>query len=346
MSAAEILKALTAGHAAKQREHAVKEQLRLGTLSGGGSAGAVLADGTFVGKCARLAMLRAEGVSAEHGEDSLSMFEGGAANEVIVADLLTRGGLSLKRDVELEYSLSDGRKVSSHLDFVVYNADGTPSYVIETKSVCSIWTAKGTHYELSPKSDHLIQLGHYISQLGTPGVLLYSSRVDWHLSTAPRWLQSKFEVGAYDVEFKDDGTPLKIRPFERSYDVWFDDSGFLFYMTAGLDKPVRTKLTKAAITKYYATVSAALKARTLPSRPTDKHVDGSKAYLPCTYCPLAATCDSQEAAGKFDVWKDYATAALSAHAAVDVPKLKQAATDRKAAAIELATRIIDGTSDF
>jgi hypothetical protein len=310
MSATQIQAAMSAGHAAKRREHAAKESQRLGTLSGGGSAGAVLADGTFVGKCARLAMLRAEGVSEEHGEDSLSMFEGGAANEVIVADLLERGGLSLKRDVELEYCLPDGRRVSSHLDFVVYNADGTPSYVIETKSVCSFWTAKGVHYELSPKSDHLIQLGHYISQLGTPGVLLYSSRVDWHLSTAPRWLTSKFEPGAYDVEFKADGTPLKVRPFDRSFDVWFDDSGFLFYMTAGLAKPARTRLTKATIVSYYETVSRSLVDRSLPPRPTDKHVDGSKSYLPCAYCPLADTCTAHEAAGKFDAWKDYAVAAL------------------------------------
>jgi hypothetical protein len=310
MSAAQILEALSAGHAAKQREHADKEQARLGTLSGGGSAGAVLTDGTFVGKCPRLAMLRAEGVSETHGEDSLSMFEGGAANEVIIADLLERGGLSLKRDVELEYALPDGRKVSSHLDFVVYDADGLPSYVIETKSVCSFWTARGVHYELSPKSDHLIQLGHYISQLGTPGVLLYSSRVDWHLSTAPRWLTSKFEPGAYDVEFKEDGTPLKVRPFDRSYDVWFDATGTLHYMTSGLAKPVKTKLTKASITTYYAAVSRALRDRTLPPRPTDKHVDGSKSYLPCSYCPLAATCAAHEDKD-YATWKDYAVKAFA-----------------------------------
>jgi hypothetical protein len=308
MSASVILQALTAGHAHKQAAHATKEEARLGTLSGGGSAGAVI-DGKYYGKCGRLHVLRTRGISDPKTQDTLEMFEAGYANEAIVADLLARSGLKLINDYAAEFTLSDGRKVSSHMDSVVVAPDGTPTLVIECKGISSIWTARGVHYELKPKSDNLIQVGSYIMQTGTPAVLLYSSRVDFHLSTAPKWMQDKF-ADTYDVQYDaDTGAPFKIRPFNRAYDVWFAD-GFLWYSTSGLD-PVRTKVTEAGIRKYYDAVSAAEQQDTLLPRPVAKHVDGSKSYNACDYCPLQATCDAHEDAG-FKVWFDHVQSALVA----------------------------------
>lgn len=309
-NAASVLQALSAGHAAKQAEHAVKEQARLGTLSGGGSVGAILADGSYVGTCPRIALLRAQGVSEVHTTDTLDMFSHGESNEVIVAELLERSGMQIKRDVALEYTLKDGRKVSSHLDFVVYDEAGNPSLVIETKAVCSFWTARSIAFDLEPKSSHLIQLAHYMHQAGTPGVLLYSSRVDWHLSVAPAWLQKRFTPGTPYTEFKDDGTPLKIRPFNVTYDVYFGADGFLYYHTEGLEQAVRTKLTAASITKFYDAVSKSLTVGEVLPRPSDKHISGSKAYKPCLYCKASAACDKYEGAG-YQTWRDHAERAIA-----------------------------------
>jgi hypothetical protein len=82
------------------------------------------------------------------------------------------------------------------------------------------------------------------------------------------------------------------------------------YHTDGLDKPVRTKLTKQSIRTYYETVSVSERSSQLPPRPAGKHVNGNKSYVPCDYCPLKATCDSYEAA-TFDVWFDHAQTALA-----------------------------------
>ncbi len=310
INAASVLAAITAGHRHKQAEHAAKEQGRLGTLSGGGSVGAILSDGTYVGTCPRIALLRAQGVAEVHTSDTLDMFELGGANEVIVADLLSRSGMTVKRDVALDYVLKDGRKVSSHLDFMVYDAAGASALVIETKAVCSLWTAKSVAFDLEPKSGHLIQLAHYMVQAGTPGVLLYSNRVDYHLSTAPRWLQTKFAPGTPNVEFKDDGTPMKIRPFNFTYDVFFGADGYLYYQCAGLDEAVKTKLTHAAITKFYDAVSKTLTVGALLPRPSDKHINGGKSYKPCQYCAIKDVCDRHEDSG-YAAWRDHAERAMA-----------------------------------
>lgn len=313
MSAAEILAALSAGHFAQQVAHAAKELLRLGTMSGGGSAGAILADGSFIGKCPRQTMLRMRGIQEGHEEASLSMFSAGLANEQIVAGLLKDGGLEVEHDVELRHTLADGREVIYHLDLVLRDkGTGRIAVVVETKMVASLWTAKSVCFENEPKSDHLVQLGSYLSHpdcSDAVGVLLYSNRVDFHISTAPAWLQKKFTPGTPHVEFKDDGSPLKIRPFDKAYDVKFLNNT-LVYATDGLENAVRTKLTKDSIRKYYETVSAAERGGELLPRPSGKHANGNKSYMPCDYCPLKPTCDRYESAA-FDVWLDHATATLA-----------------------------------
>lgn len=310
MNATQVLAALQAGHAKQQADGAVKEASRRGTLSGGGSAGAVIR-GKWYGKCGRLALLRSRGFGEPKTSDTLDMFSAGNANEVIVAGLFESAGYSVERDAKLEYFLADGRAVTSHLDFLFRDMAGRPSLVVETKLVSSIWTAKDVNYELRPKSDHLIQLGHYLAQLpGAAGVLLYSSRCDWHVSTAPRFLQDKFRAGphgpVHDIQYKDDGSPMKIRPFNRAYDVGFDDQNRLWYQTDGLDR-VTTRLTKASMRAFYDGVSKAARAETLTPRPGAVGVDGFKTYSPCDYCQLKSVCDTHETSD-FQTWLDHVQA--------------------------------------
>ncbi len=182
--------------------------------------------------------------------------------------------------------------------------DGTPDVGVELKGIFSMWSAIGVHFDLKPKSDNLIQAAHYSWALGKlPWWLIYSSRGEFHVSTAPRWLQDKFKPGpVYDVEYRDDGAPLKITPFNRVYDLTWNKDGHLYYQTDGLDTPVKTAITGEGIKAFYESLTEQRRDGTLGPRPTAKAVDGTKSYLACDYCLLKDTCDTYEKAP--DEWRD------------------------------------------
>jgi hypothetical protein len=266
----------------------------------GGSVGLVTDDGVLYGKCARLAYLRSIGVEETHQPNVLKMFDGGESSEARVLALLAAAGVDVRsgESVARNYQLADGTTVSCRPDGVVYDAEGKAAYGLELKACSSIWTVTSTHYDLKPKSDHLVQAGHYALLFGRlPFKLVYSSWVDWHVSTLPKFLQTKFVRGqygdVYDVEYKDDGTPLKIRPFDREYDLRWDGP-VLTYQTAGLAAPVRTLITEDGVRRYYEAVAALRDRGVMPPRPTAKSVDGSKAYKACDYCELATVCARSE----------------------------------------------------
>lgn len=311
LSSSGLVAAFAAGLEQLRIEHAAEELPKLGTLRGG-SSGAVIG-GQWFGKCGRLAHLRQVGLQVPAERSSLQMFEGGYASEVAVDKVLaawlrTRplGSVWLDRAAQLSYTLADGTSVTSRPDVVVRRtSDNAPVLVLELKMVASMWTALGVHYDLKPKSDHLIQLGHYCDQLKVPGVLMYTSWSDFHISTAPPFITSKFGPNVYDIEYRDDGKPLKIRPFVRAYDVAWGPSGKLEYGTDGFsaEEPMRESLlTAAAILEYYTRVADVQRTKQLPPRPTAKGVDGFKSYKACDYCPLAAVCDSSET--NYSEWRD------------------------------------------
>jgi hypothetical protein len=302
-----LLELLAKGHTAQRAEHDAGDAKKLGHFRGG-SVGVVDTDGKVYGKCPRLSYLRSIGYQPPiTPESKYDMFSAGISNEDIVVKLLRDSGTPLTvrhgdTGLELEYKLADGTLVSSRPDLVLTSGDKTVAG-IETKLVCSIWTALGVHYDLKPKSDHLIQAAHYSMQLGKPTFwLLYSNRCDWHLSTAPKFLTDKFGAGVYDVEYRADGKPLKIGPFNRVYDLTWDSKGFLCYQTDGLDEPVKTKIDTAAVQRYYESVAAIRDTGVLGPRPHNKSVDGSKGYSACDYCDLKPLCDNHET--NFPVWKD------------------------------------------
>lgn len=267
----------------------------------GGSAGAVI-NGKSFGACQRISLLRGQGVDLPivPAVATFNQFAGGYANEDIVYKQLVDGGVPedrIRREDEMpvRWTSSNGTAVTGRPDIVVLDDSGRPETLFELKSVVSLWTAKSVHYELKPKSDNLIQAAHYAMHLDTPEILLvYSNRSQFHLSTAPRWLQNKFPPGTYDVEFKDNGDPMKIMAFDRVYRLKWNDEGCLTYWTEGLDVPVVTHLTKDSVTAYYESVAQHLHGEEMPPRPGKLAVDGSKTYLPCQYCALSDTCDEFE----------------------------------------------------
>lgn len=307
------------GHAAKATEHAAREATKLGHFRAG-TAGLQVGDVSY-GKCPRVALLRSMGLEDSVDANTREMFEAGFANEDVCMDLLGRGLAKDAPDLEIvtgdgirgEFRLKDGTPVTMSPDALVRVAEtGTPVLGFEFKLTASMWSAIGVHYDLRPKSDHLIQAGLYSIRHGKiPFVLYYANRSEYHLSTAPKWLKSKFGPGTYDVEFKrEDATePLKIRPFNRFYLLTWDGDN-LQYTTDGLDTQVRTVVTGAGIEAFYDRVAKIRDGGDLGPRPSDQAVDGSKSYLPCTYCDLKDVCDAHES--NRDVWLDQARLQLGA----------------------------------
>ena len=304
----DIIEALRRGHDAKDRDRAAEELTKLGQLRGG-TSGLVDAEGQLYGKCARLAWLRLLGLELplEHPE-TREMFEMGVKQEDIVVDLLTRGlpagyTPAVGEAAAIKYTRPDGVVVSMRPDVLILGPEG-PQLSIELKMVASIWTALSVGpFDRRPKSDHLIQAALYSAKRGKiPSVLLYSNRVEWHVSTAPRWLQAKFGADHPNVEYKDDGTPLKIRPFNQAYYLTWRPDGHLEYQTEGMARPCATVITEAGLDKYHDFVLQLRDGSALGARPCGLGVDGSKSYNPCDYCQLSDVCDAHEA--NRNVWLD------------------------------------------
>lgn len=304
-----LLEQQAKGRAVKAVARAAEEQTKLGLLRGG-NAGAII-DGEVYGKCHRVSYLRTLGLEAPASKPN--MLEAGMASEELVAASLLAAGLKVVGNQPVEWDLGDGVRVSGRPDLVVTGSSGDAGSVgVELKLACSIWTVRGVHYDLQPKSAHLIQAATYSLMTGLPFVLWYRSQVEFHLSTAPKWLTSKFGKGGpwdYDVEYNDKGEPLKLVPFDRVYDLAWDTDGCLTYTTQGLPT-VRTKLRADDIRTYYRTVASLGTDRDLGPRPTALSIDGSSSYKPCQYCELASVCDRYEGE-PFDVWLDHAKVALA-----------------------------------
>lgn len=287
----------------KSEEHDKASKLKLGLLRGG-SAGLVLESGEILGKCPRVSHLRQVGVEEEKDANTKILFEGGYANEGVILSLLSSvlaPDEELSSTEDIRFKLPSGLEVGLRADLLLKRG-GQPQLGIELKNVSSLWTARDVHYDLIPKSEHLIQAGLYSLAYGKlPWRLLYSSYGQFHLSTAPKWLQEKFRPGAYDVEFSDK-SPLKILSFFREYELtWQGDN--LCYQTKGLDKPVLTDVCLDGFDKYFKTVDDVRSKGVLPERPTALGVDGSKSYNPCNYCSLKPACDSKEKDG-YENWFD------------------------------------------
>lgn len=285
-----------------------------------------LADGTLYAggkQCPRVAWLRWTGVDIPAEFNRILMFGLGHQNEEIVAKELEAARAAFLREdaagCAISWTAPGGVRVTGRPDFLLLGDFAgrarKPQFGLELKAVCSLWTMHKVHYALVPTSEHLVQAAHYSWQHGMlPWSLLYTSRVDWHLSTAPGWLQKKFPKDAYDVEVGDDGKPFKIVPFERTYRLaWrpapgsaeLDDRATLVYWTEGLPDIVPTRITPRSIQDGAALVGKLFQPRVgLGPRPSGVHVDGGDTYLPCKYCDLAEICDEYEKSP--DLWKDRA----------------------------------------
>lgn len=288
---------------AKYREDA---QAKLGQLRAG-STGA-LVDGDVLGSCHRKAHLRELGLDLplDNPVQTKIMFEGGIANEHVIATLLTAAGVPFaqEEDIPVLHPLSNGKTLSGRPDFaVVLDANGNWTRGVEAKRVSAVWTAKSVHYELTPKDAHLCQAGLYSLLMNRlPYSLVYRNDVQWHAGMLGKSFQTLLANRGWDLEYRY-GKPFKILGFEREYDLTWDDEDHLCYMTQGLDHPVRTKITGQALLDFNEAVSTMRETGDLGPRPSqDSVLYGKSSYNMCDemYCPLASVCDNHE--DNYDEW--------------------------------------------
>lgn len=272
----------------------------------GGSVGAVI-DNEIYGVCHRLAYLRFHGIEKPLPEEIELMTNQGEGNEIL-----------WERDLQLGlpehlYALNqeqftceweiDGIKGSGSPDIVIFDRrTELPVRGLELKNISSASTMKSSHYELKPKTDHLIQAANYSLRMGDqylngkplPYQLVYSSRSIHQVFAMAENAKKAILERPTDVEWRY-GKPMSVKPFHRIYNLDWDVDGTLRYWTPGMDRWVNTKLTREAIDKYYRAVSQLIDAKNeLGPRPAARHLDGSSSYSPCNYCDFADVCSSKE----------------------------------------------------
>jgi hypothetical protein len=304
-----IRKMLEAGQAELNRQHQELEETKRGVLRAGNS-GAVTEDGAVLGKCARITLARFLGHQAPTPAQRQLMFAAGIGNEDIWDKVLSATGyegvILREEEIPVRWTVPGTTiEVSGRPDFVLADDQRNPLVVLELKLVSSYYTAMGVKYgtDPKPKTDHLCQAAHYCWQLGVPGKICYSSRVDWHVST---WDKKKFEPDVPGVEYNARGEAKKIYPFYQIFDVRIGDGGVVEYSVEGADEWKQTLITQQGIVEYYKLVTEMAEKRKLGPRPSGLEASGHKAYFDqCDpqYCDFALACDRFEDRS-FDEWLD------------------------------------------
>jgi len=278
----------------------------------GGSVGAII-DNQVYGICHRKAYLRFKGVETPLPANIELMTSQGEQNEEIwLAELryaMKNGakakGLIVKDQEEFECTWDTmGTPGSGSPDITFWDKDDRPVLGLELKNLSKDSTAIGAHYELRPKTDHLIQAANYSLRMGDlyrngdplPYQLVYSSRSIWTLpKDNPNGKADKRRTaalrGGYDINSYF-GRPNSISPFHRVYNLHWDVDGTLRYWTAGLKQWQKTKLTRQSIEDYYQVVATGIDDKNnLGPRPTSLHLDSKSAYSPCGFCNFSSVCD-------------------------------------------------------
>lgn len=293
---------LKEGREVQRKAHEEGEKKKLGNLRGG-SVGILLEDDTL-GTCHRVAHLRQIGIQTPSEPETHNMFALGRSNEDIISQELLDAGVKIKRESEIPVTveLDDGTKITGSPDIVIMDDSGsTPICVLELKSASARGSSVGYHYKLKPKNVHLMQLGFYMLGLGVDdGKLHYCSRVKWNIpKKMPSSVQEVMRKG-WDAVEQYGG--CQIQPFDRVYDVWFDDDGLLNWSTpdkGGKLKSKTTVISADTIMDYYEYVNSIKETKELGNRPLK---DG---YSACDYCKLNVQCDRyEEEHNSYDVWLD------------------------------------------
>jgi hypothetical protein len=284
----------------------------------GGSVGAVI-DNEIYGVCHRLAYLRFHGIEKPLPEEIELMTNQGEGNEILWEKDLQLGlpehlyALN-QEQFTCEWEI-DGITGSGSPDIVIWDRrTDLPVRGLELKNISSASTMKSSHYELKPKTDHLIQAANYSIRMGDqylggkplPYQLVYSSRSIHQVFAMSEKARKPVINNPVDVEFRY-GKPMSVKPFHRIYNLHWDVDGTLRYWTPGMKNWVNTKLTRESIDKYYKAVTTLIDSKNeLGPRPVTRHLDGSSSYSPCNYCDFSDVCNAKERQSTAE-FRDHAT---------------------------------------
>lgn len=284
----------------------------------GGSVGAIV-DNEIYGICHRKAYLRFHGIETPLDEPIELMTSQGEKNEDIWLTDLQQGlpeHLYVMDQTQFDCSWDvSGVPASGSPDIVIWDRNtDLPIRGLELKNISSASTMKSSHYELKPKSDHLIQAANYSLRMGDqylggkplPYQLVYSNRSIHQIFAMSEKARKAILDKPVDVEWRY-GKPMSVKPFHRVFNLHWNVDGKLRYWTPGLKNWVSTKITRESINKYYTVVGKLIDEKNeLGPRPSSKHVDGSSSYSPCNYCDFSEVCASKERMSTQE-FRDHAT---------------------------------------
>lgn len=272
----------------ESEEHAAGNADKLGILRGGNSG--ALISGQVLGKCHRISLLRMLGIDSPKDEKSHYFFDVGYANEDIWYKRLARmwkGIIKREEEIPIAWTakLDSGTEiqVTGRPDVVLCDDQGVPQEGVEHKAIVALNSAANTLHGGVPKTDHLIQAGHYSWKLGIPFTLLYTS----------------YAQGGKTIKGKG---WTNIKPQDLAFKLGWDD-GKLVYSTG--DTTVETQVTAQGIEDYYKLVGEMAEEKFLYQRfpSLDFNLD-PQPYSQCNYCPFKTACDKYE--GSYDRWVDEA----------------------------------------
>jgi hypothetical protein len=298
-----------------QENHKKTEESKRGILRVG-TSGALLPDGKTVGKCMRLALLRALGIDGDIENTSREfMFAAGRTNEESWMEKLQASGLPLeriKREEEwpVSWTLDSGRRVTGRPDFVLLDAEGKPERGLELKLVSSLWTGRDVLLKGRPKMEHVLQASHYMWKVGAPFEIWYTNRAIFQLPYMKNvpWPRRDSELARYFDYSDEDDLPRSMIPFSVGFELrqGAENLEFRPLLHGNTKDWVKTPVSLKSIEEWYKELDKYMDPLynngALPPRPVSLLADGDKkSSKQCDYCPLAQVCDKREDKGRV-VW--------------------------------------------
>lgn len=322
----DIRSLLERGQEAQNNAHAEAEKAKLGILRGG-SAGCIGTDGEAYGECARVALLRLQGVDKEVEPNRHIMFDAGRTAEDSWAAKLADAGVVFRREewVPITWAVPGhpGRVVTGRPDIVIgsefyrdtteeennariaagghphsiaMTQDFRPEFGLELKGIYSASSAVRVECEGIPDPKHLAQAAFYSMALGIPWAVCYTNPSVWDV---PYWAKEARAKGH-----------KKLQPFYRIFYLeWSElgaktpDAAVLYYKDERSDHWVPTVYTKEGIAAYYASILRMESDHRLVDRPNGGYATGhALPWSKCKYCPFSAACDMFDVDQSYDGW--------------------------------------------
>ncbi len=303
-------------------DHARRSIATMGTLRGG-SAGAIMGDGTQFG-CVRKAALRYHGYDLPIDDRTQILMQFGLSNEDVLDKFVGLSGwpkdrIKREEEIPVDYALGEPKpedleadsreRVTGRPDLVLLDENGAPFWGVEMKLKGTVYGAKNILLSSKVDTAHIIQSLHYMWKHGLSRYsIVYSIPVRFAVQGADA--EAFKAVGC--AELKPDGTPnyAKLGFYETIFE-WDAEADSLSCYTvhSGVERreiPLRIE----HISSFYSLVAQVAHRETLGGRPTKKSILPNQwEWDLCQMCPLAEVCDSYES--DIDTWWDFAVEKIS-----------------------------------